>query len=89
MDIVQLRTEVIDFVKKASELEDQEKYEEARRLYNKAVDNLKYMIKNDGNKYNIETYEAKLKDYEERSLYLKELVTKIENNKKVPIGGDK
>jgi alkyl sulfatase BDS1-like metallo-beta-lactamase superfamily hydrolase len=87
MDLVSIRQDVIEQIKKATQLEDNEKYEEARKTYIKACDNLKILIKSDGNKYSVDTYEQKLKEYEERSVYLKELIEKIENNKKVPIGG--
>lgn len=87
MDLVAIRQDVIEQIKKATQLEDNEKYEEARRTYIKACDNLKILIKADGNKYSVDTYEQKLKEYEERSIYLKELIEKIENNKKVPVGG--
>lgn len=88
VDLVSLRTDGIEYVKKAVELEDANKNEEAIKFYNKAINNFKLIIEQDSNKYNKETYAKKLAEYEDRVKYLKELIEHNEKkDKKVKVGG--
>jgi len=91
MDTIALRNEAIEFAKKAVDLEDAEKYEESMRYYKKAVSNLNIVVEQDGNKYNKDTYQKKITEYEDRAEYLKKLIDHEENkkNKKEVVGGGK
>lgn len=86
MDTAALRTEAIEYARKAVEFEDKEKYEEALRSYKKAITNLEVISQNDENKYNRETYQTKIKEYNERVDYLDKLLNS-KKNKKEAVGG--
>jgi hypothetical protein len=87
MDIISLRNEAIEFAKKAVELEDTNKNEEAIRYYKKAVFNLNAIIENDGNKYNKDTYSKKISEYQDRIDYLTKLISSKDEPKKEKVGG--
>jgi hypothetical protein len=73
-DIVEIRTEAVNLAKQAVEMDDNEKYEDACKLYIKAADKLKYLSQIDENAYNKDTYRKKAIEYCERAKILKDSV---------------
>lgn len=85
-DIVTIRKEAISLATQAIKLDEEQKYEEALKLYIKAGEKLQYLIKIDESKMNQETYRKKAKEYLERATELRN-VTGEENKKQaVPAG---
>jgi len=82
-DIVAIRKDAVEAATKAVELDDQEKFEEACKLYIKAAEKLTYLSKVDENQYNKETYRKKAMEYLQRATKLKESLT--DENRKEPI----
>ena len=83
-DIVGIRKEAVDAATKAVEYDDQEKFEEACKLYIKAAEKLTYLSKIDENQYNKETYRKKAMEYLQRASKLKESIN-AEEEKKQPV----
>jgi tetratricopeptide (TPR) repeat protein len=83
-DIVSIRKEAVDAATKAVEYDDQEKFEEACKLYIKAAEKLTYLSKIDENQYNKETYRKKAMEYLQRASKLKESIN-AEEEKKQPV----
>lgn len=77
-DIISVRKEAIEMATKAIELDDQEKFEEACKLYIKAAEKLTYLSKIDENQYNKETYRKKAMEYCERATKIKEMIQEQE-----------
>jgi hypothetical protein len=86
-DIVAIRKEAVDSATKAVELDDQEKFEEACKLYIKAAEKLTYLSKVDENNYNKETYRKKAMEYLQRASKLKESIQSQEDQKQPVASG--
>lgn len=87
MDLQQYRKEAVDCANKAVELEESGNHEEARKMFSKCINNLKIIVDNDNNKYNIDTYTKKINEYKDRIDYLDKLIDSKNNKKKIPAGG--
>jgi len=86
-DIVAIRKEAVECATKAVELDDQEKFEEACKLYIKAAEKLTFLSKHDENQYNKETYRKKAMEYLQRATKLKESIQSIEESKQPVASG--
>jgi hypothetical protein len=86
-DIVAIRKEAVECATKAVELDDQEKFEEAVKMYTKAAEKLTFLSKHDENQYNKETYRKKAFEYIQRATKLKEMVQATEESKQPVASG--
>lgn len=81
-----LRNDIKTIAAQAVEADEQEKYEEAAKLYIKAAEKLKFAIKIDENNYNKDVYKKKFMEYCERAGVLQK---QVESNKKpIEVGSD-
>lgn len=83
MDIEELRKDSQNFAKEAKKYEDEGNLDKAKRFFEKAIKTLDSLINMDKNKYNIEVYNKKKLEYNEK---IKDLEKK---KMPVPEGGDK
>lgn len=85
MDLREVTEKVKQAASKAVEFDKQEKYEEAKKLYEFAAGQLNYLKKNDPNPYRKETYISKGTEYMKRAKELGDMIAgKKEEPKKVP-----
>lgn len=70
-DIVSIRKELIGIAQQAIAADDEKNYDEAIKLYTKAVEKLQYLTKLDESPMNKETYKKKAKEYYDRAMELK------------------
>lgn len=75
-DIKLIRTEAINYAKQAIEAESNENWEEAFKLFIKAIEKLNILTKSDQNKYNQDTYKQKAKEYYEKATLIKQNIGK-------------
>jgi hypothetical protein len=86
-DLVTLRNEAINHAQKAVELDNEEKFEEAQKLYILAGEKLKLCAKIDQIDKNKATYTERAKGYLERAIKIKEHIEAKEQKKKPMIEG--
>lgn len=79
-DIVSLRNEAKDNAKKAIELDEAQKFEEACKYYIKAAEKLQQMIKIDENPNNRTVYKNRAMEYCERARIIKEQISSGTSN---------
>lgn len=89
VDVNSIRKEAAEAAKQAVALDNEEKYQDAFKLYIKAIELLKILSDQDENIYNKETYKKRGKEYYERAIKIKSRTNnetpKQEDTKKDPI----
>lgn len=71
MDVSAIRREAAEAAKQAVALDNEEKFQDAFKLYIKAIELLKMLSDQDENVYNKETYKKKGKEYFDRAMKIK------------------
>lgn len=87
MDIVKFRERGKQLVKEASQLEDDKKYEESLKLFEKAIENFRFVLEHDTNPYSAKTLKNYVRELEDKIEYLKKLIERDSKKEQIKEGG--
>lgn len=87
VDIVKFREKGKQLVSEASKLEEDKKYEESLKLFEKAIVNFGFVLENDNNPYSKETLKKYVRDLEDKIEYLKKLIERDSKKEQIKEGG--